>query len=74
MSEVRDRSLEDTMPEGGGQEELPHIRGQGQRLRVPGCDNAGAAERSYPCPRLGAAAGRSNPTFKERWLLGHRRA
>ena len=33
---------------GGGQEELPHFRGQGQRLRVPDCDGAGTAEKSYP--------------------------
>ena len=30
------------------QEELPHIRGQGQQPRVPGCDGTGTAERSYP--------------------------
>ena len=30
------------------QEELPHVRGQGQRLRVPGCNSAGTAKRSYP--------------------------
>ena len=35
-------------PRGGGQEELPHIRGHGQWPRVPGCDGAGTAERSYP--------------------------
>ena len=28
--------------------ELPHIRDQGQWPRVPGCDGAGIAERSYP--------------------------
>ena len=28
--------------------ELPHVQGQGQRPRVPGCDGAGTAERSYP--------------------------
>ena len=63
------------MPEGRGQEELPHIRGQGQRPRVSDCDSAGTAERSYPTsevggatrgvtprPRSGAAAGRSYPT------------
>ena len=35
------------------------------------------AERSYPMlphPRPGAVAGRTNPTSKERWLRGHRRA
>ena len=37
------------------QEELPHVRGQGQwlrgataRLRVPGCDSTGAVKRVYP--------------------------
>ena len=28
-------------------EELPHVRGQRQQPRVPGCDGAGTAERSY---------------------------
>ena len=28
--------------------ELPHVRGQGQQRRVPGCDGAGTAKRSYP--------------------------
>ena len=32
---------------GSCQEELPHVRGQGQRPRVPDCDGAGMAERSY---------------------------
>ena len=31
-----------------GREELPHVRGQGQRPRVPDCEGAGTAERSYP--------------------------
>ena len=47
-SKVRGRSRRTPCPRGGGQEELPHIRGQGQRPRVPGCDGAGTAERSYP--------------------------
>ena len=53
------------MPEvtGGGREELPHARGQGQRPR-------GAT----PCPRSGAVAERSNPTSKEWRLSGHKRA
>ena len=29
-------------------EELPHVWGQGQRLRVPGCDGEGTAKRSHP--------------------------
>ena len=47
-SEVRGRSHEDPMPEGRWQEELPHVRGQGQWPRVPGCDGTGTAERNYP--------------------------
>ena len=64
-------------PKGGDQEELPYVRGQGQRPRVPDCDDAGTAERSYPMPprpRPRVAAGRSNPTSKEPWLPGRRRA
>ena len=64
-------------PKGGGQEELPHVRGQGQRPRVPDCDGTGTAERSYrasevrggsreelphtPRPRPGGTGGRSYP-------------
>ena len=48
---------------GGGREELPHVRRQGQR---PG--------RATPRPRPRVAAGRSNPMSKERWLCRHRRA
>ena len=33
---------------------------------MPGCNGAGMAERSYPSPRSGAAAGRSYPTPKAR--------
>ena len=33
-----------------------------------------AAERSYHSPRSGEAAERSNPTSKEQWLHGGRRA
>ena len=51
---------------GGGQEELPQVRGQGQWPRVPGCDGTGMAERSYPSPRSGAAAKRSYPTSEAR--------
>ena len=42
-------------PKGSGQEELPHVRGQGQQPRVPDGDGTGMAERSYPRPRSGAA-------------------
>ena len=74
-------------PQDSGQEELPHIRGQGKKLRVPGCDSTGGAERSYPTskvsggrweelppPEVGVAAEKSNPSSKEWWLRGHRRA
>ena len=37
---------------------------------MPSCDSAGAAKRSYPCLRPGAAARKSNPTSKEWWLHG----
>ena len=48
---------------GKGQKELPHIQGQGWRLR-------GAT----PHQRPGAAAGRTNPTSREWWLCRRRRA
>ena len=86
-SEVRGRSGRTPCRKGGGQEELPHIRGQGQRPRVPGCDSAGTAKRSYPASgvrggdkrsypasEVRAAAGRSYPTSKEWWLCRRRRA
>ena len=70
-----------------GGEELSHVRSQRQQPRVQGWDSAGMAERSYPSskvevgtrrvtPRLrsGAVARRTNPTSKERWLRGRRRA
>ena len=37
---------------GGSQEELPHVRDQGQWPRVPGCKGAGTAERSYPTSKV----------------------
>ena len=54
-----------------GREELPHVRGQGQRPRVPGCDGAGTAERSYPASEV--RGGREEQP-EEQWLLRHRRA
>ena len=39
------------------QEELPHVRGQGQRPRVPACDGAGTAERSYPASEVRGVRG-----------------
>ena len=63
MFGVRGRSREDPIPEGGSQEEPPLDRSQG---RWPG----GATPRL----RVGAVARRSNPTSKEWWLHGRRRA
>ena len=89
-SEVRGISWEDPMPKGQRPRGVIPRPGQGKRPRVPGCDSAGTAEKSYPSPRSGAvaersyptpprprpgaAAGRTNPTSKETWLHRHRRA
>ena len=43
------------------QEELPHIRGQGQRPRVPDCDGAGTVKRSYPTSEVGGRPGGDTP-------------
>ena len=48
-------------PRCGSQEELPHVQGQGWRPRVPGCNNTGAAKRTYTMS-------------KELWLHRRRRA
>ena len=53
-------------PKGSGQKELPHVRGQGQQPRVPDCDGAGTAERSYPASEVGGAAERRYPVSKVR--------
>ena len=51
---------------GGGQEELPHVRGQGQWPRVPGCDGTGMAKRSYPTSEVMGVAERRYPTPEAR--------
>ena len=74
-------------PRGSGQEELPHVRGQGQQLRVAGCDGTGmatgTAERSYPPPEARGGGWEDLPharvqgrwpRAKEQWLHRHRRA
>ena len=58
--------ISDLSEMGGGHEELPHVRGQGQQPRVPGCDSTGTAEKSYPSLRSGVAAGRSYPISEVR--------
>ena len=60
---VAERSYPTSEVTGGGQEELPHIRGQVWRLG-----------RATPCPRSGVAGKRSNPTSKEPWVQWRRRA
>ena len=39
---------------GSSQEELPHVGGEGQQPRIPDCDGAGMAERSYPASEVRA--------------------
>ena len=53
---------------GGRREELPHTP-HASHTPTPG-EPGGATPR----PRPGVVAGRTNPTFKEPWLWGHRRA
>ena len=65
-SKVRDRSQEDPMPKGWRPRGVTHIRGQGQRPRVPDCNGTEMAERSYPRPRSGGAAERSYPVSEVR--------
>ena len=45
-----------------------------QRGATPRPRSGAAAERSYPVSEVRGGAGRSNPTSKERWLRGYRRA
>ena len=49
---VAERSYPTSEVRGGSHEELPRVLGQGQWLRVPGCDSTGAAERSYPTSKV----------------------
>ena len=51
-------------PKGGGQEELPHVRGQGQWPRVPDCDGAGTAERSYPASEVRSGSREEIPSVR----------
>ena len=65
-SNVRSRSQEVPMPEGRRPKELPHIRGEGQWLRVPGCNGVGTAQRSYPVFEIRVTAERSYPASEVR--------
>ena len=46
--------------------ELPHVRGQGQRPRVPGCNGAGTAERSYPASEVSGGGWEELPASEVR--------
>ena len=70
MSKVRGRSWEDPMPERGGQEELPHVRGYGQQLRVPGCDGTGTAKKSYPVSEVRGSGWEEQPHIQRAVAVG----
>ena len=42
-------------------EEIPHVQGQGWWPKVPGCDGAGAAERSYPVSKVRGGSQEKQP-------------
>ena len=46
---------------GSRQEELPNVRGQGQRPRVPGCNGAEMAEKSYPMSQVRSGGREEQP-------------
>ena len=50
---------------GGDQEELLPVRGQRQWPRVPGCDGAGKAKRSYPTPEARGGGREDQPHVQE---------
>ena len=54
------------MPEGRRPRGVTPRQRSGVAPRVPGCDGAGTAEKSYPSQRSGAAAERSYPASKVR--------
>ena len=60
-------------PKGGGQEELPHIQGQGQRPKVPDCNSAGMAERSYPASEVRGSSQEELPHAPKPEARGGRR-
>ena len=57
-------------PKGGSQKKLPHVRGQGQWPRVPGCDGAGTAERSYPASQVRGGSLEELPHVQGQWRPG----
>ena len=67
---------------GGGREDQPHIQGAMAARAQEGLEELSHVEgqegqwlgADTPCPRPGAVARRTNPTSKELWLGGCRRA
>ena len=57
-------------PKGGGREELPRVRGQGHRQRVPDCDCSGMAEGSYTASEVRGGGQEELPQVlgQGRWL------
>ena len=56
---------------------LPKVRGATTEEQPRGgtpCPTSGGPRGASPRPRSGAAAGRNNPTSKEQWPRGRRRA
>ena len=65
-SEVRGRSREDPMPEGWRPRGVtPHLI-SGQWPRIPDCDGAGMAKRSYPASEVKGSDERSYPASEVR--------
>ena len=74
-SEVRGRSREDPMPEGGAAKRsypTSKVRDSGRECQAVMMQEWRRGET--PCLRSRVVAGRSYPMSKERWLHGHRRA
>ena len=65
-AEVRGRSREDPMPKGQWPRGVTPSLRSGAAARVPDCDGAGTAERSYPASEVGGAAKRSYPASEVR--------
>ena len=72
---MAERSYPSPKVRGSGQEKLPHVRGQRQWPRVPGCDRAGVVERSYPTSEVrGSSREESLLTLDNAKILGEKMA
>ena len=58
------------MPDGQRPRGVPHVRGQGQWLRVPGCHGAGRAERSYPTSEVRGSGQECQAGTAQEWPRG----